>query len=337
MIISDARGEKLQELDDECYTTLSRAYRKNTLKNLRSQALIYHRFCMFYGLKMFPADEWQLVRFARYLGNSLTSAETVQNYLSGVRTLHRIGGYSVPDASSPNLALMIRALKFELAHATKQAKPLTPRLLFRIYQHINLSEPQDLVAFCALLIGFYLFLRASNLVPVSQQEFNPQEQLTNANVRMYKNITIIDVGWSKTIQYKEKVNSLPLIPVSKKEICPTFWVHVLEKVNGGKPDTPLFSYLKEGELKILTYAQLTRKLKDWVAAAGEDAQGFSLHGLRRGGCSWALQSGLVGQEIQLMGDWASLAYFRYLDTTTEQRIQSMVKFAEHVEVAAKCF
>lgn len=286
---------------------------------------------------MFPADEWQLVRFARYLGNSLTSVETIQNYLSGVRTLHKVGCFPVPDLTAPNLRLMLRALKFELAHATKQAKPMTPRLLFRIYQQVHLSDPQELVAFSALIIGFYLFLRASNLVPSSQGEFSPQEQLTNANVRNYNDITIIDVGWSKTVQYKEKINSLPLIPVDRKEICPTFWTKVLIKVNGGNPDTPLFSYSENGETKILTYAQLSRKLRTWVVAAGEEEQGHSLHGLRRGGCSWALQSGLVGQEIQLMGDWASLAYFRYLDTTTEQRIKSMVKFAEHVNADTKFF
>lgn len=45
----------------------------------------------------------------------------------------------------------------------------------------------------------------------------------------------------------------------------------------------------------------------------------------------------MGQEIQLMGDWATLAYFRYLDTTTEQKINSMVKFVDQVNVASNQF
>lgn len=272
--------ERRQDLDQECYVTLGQAYRRNTLRNLRSQALIYHRFCVYYGLQPFPASEWQMVRFARYLGNSVTSVETVKNYISGIRTLHSIAGYKTTNTLGPNLTLMIRALKFELAHAVKQAKPMTPRLLFKIYQIIDLSDLTDIIAFAALVIGFYLFLRASNLVPASTGEFKPGEQLTRGDLRCYKGYTMIDVKWSKTIQYKQKINSLPLIPARRKEICPQFWAEVVKTMPNDGPGAPLFSYRTSRGSHILTYSQLSRKLKSWVAECGENPTEHSLHGLR---------------------------------------------------------
>lgn len=95
--------DQLNQLDAHCYETMRRSYQPSSLKNIRSQALIYSRFCEFYGLQMFPADVWQMIRYARYIANTVTSCETVLNYLSGVRRLHELAGYHVPGPDEPNI------------------------------------------------------------------------------------------------------------------------------------------------------------------------------------------------------------------------------------------
>ena len=50
-----------------------------------------------------------------------------------------------------------------------------------------------------------------------------------------------------------------------------------------------------------------------------------------GGCTQALNSGLAGEDIQLMGDWASTNYLRYFDMVLDRRILNMVKFMATVE------
>lgn len=325
--------ERLDQLDDECYETMTKAYRKNTLKNLRSQALIYHRFCVYTGHHLFPASNWQMVRFARYVGNSVTSIETVQNYISGVRTLHRIGGFPVPDSQDPNLQLLLRGLKFELAHATKQAKPITPRMLFKIYQIIDLKNQLHVIMFAALILGFYLFLRPSNLVPQSTGAFVAGEQLTLGDIRWEAGHICVDIHWSKTVQYKQRINSLPLVRADKKELCPVFWIQQVLRINQSGPQAPLFAIPTSTGPKPITYSQLSKQFKQWMNQTGDDSGNISLHGLRRGGSCWALQCGILGPDIQLMGDWISLAYFRYLDSTTERKIKNMVKFVEGVNAA----
>lgn len=216
-----------EQLDEHCYETMRRSYQPGTLRNIRSQALIYKRFCDFYGFKMFPADAWQLVRYARYIGNTVTSYETVVNYLAGVRRLHELGGFPVPAPSEPNIRHIMRALKQELAHPIRQAEPMTPDMLRAIYDHVELGNHFQLVCYTALLVGFYLFLRKSNLVPENKSSFDPQKQLTRGDVQIGKNMVLVVIKWSKTIQYKEKELLLPLLPASDITICPVFWLRLM--------------------------------------------------------------------------------------------------------------
>lgn len=83
---------------------------------------------------------------------------------------------------------------------------------------------------------------------------------------------------------------------------------------------------------MITYDQLRKTFAEWIEKIGLSSVDYTLHGLRRGGASWGLQAGLTGPELQTMGDWASLAYLRYLDTDLERRVNSMVQFVEKVDM-----
>ena len=56
---------------------------------------------------------------------------------------------------------------------------------------------------------------------------------------------------------------------------------------------------------LLTYKQLCKLLKKWVAATGRDPERYTPHCLRGGGATHALNAGITGEEIKLMGDWAT--------------------------------
>lgn len=293
---------------------------------------MYLQFCQYYGLRPLPADEWQYIRFARYLANYVTSYNTVLNYLSTVRKLHKIGGYPVVEPGAPNLDMFLRGVKAELANPTRQSKPVTPKILWKIYQVIDTTNKIHVVAYTALLLGFYLFLRSSNLVPQSAAGFQAGVQLAREHVKHWKGLVLIEIHWSKTIQYKQKILTLPLIPAAVRQVCPVFWVkHMCSLVTAG-PTEPLFSVPSGEGNKALTYDQLRKIFAEWITAIGLSPVDYTLHGLRRGGTSWGLQAGLTGPEIQVMGDWASLAYLRYLDTDLEGRVKSMVQFVEQVDL-----
>lgn len=327
---TDVVTRMLEQLDEQCYQTMRHSYRTSTMKNYRSQALIYHRFCEFYGLRMFPADTWQMVRYARYIANTVTSYETVLQYVGGVRRLHKLAGIPVPGPEDPNLQHILRGIKYELAHAVKQAKPITPDILRDIYNHVQLQNVFEIVCYTALLLGFYMFLRKSNLVPDTTRSFNSKEQLTRSDVRTHQNLVAVEVKWSKTHQFKQKQLLLPLIPAKDIRVCPLFWLKLMFKKVKAKPGEPLLSVPQGTGVVPVTYDQLGKQLKHWVERTGRNPEGYTLHGLRRGGASWALESGIVGEDLKLMGDWATDTYMKYLDSTFQRRVKNMVQFMSNV-------
>ena len=141
----------VQVLDEQCYEGLRSEYRPGSFKNLRAQAHIYFNFCKTHNLRPLPADEWQMVRFSRYIGNTVSFIYTIQNYNGGVRKLHSFTGYEA------NYQLIIQSLKAELAKPTKQAIPITPQILREIYDQVDWSQPIEVVCYMALLVRFTYF------------------------------------------------------------------------------------------------------------------------------------------------------------------------------------
>ena len=300
MVISGYK-EKLQRLDDSCYDTMKKGYRPGTKKNLRSQASIYSKFCTDHGLQEYPADEWQLVRYAGFTSTHVTSQGKVDNYVGGVRTLQKLAGYPTPPASSPNLKLMMKGLKTELSKPLKQSMPVTPQLIFDISRKVDFSNDFHLCSYAATLTGFYMCLRKSNLVPVSTPQFNPKEQLTRGKVAIDEDleIAVVLIEWSKVMQHNERELWVSVLPAEDPMVCP---IRVLHRMFAQIPATdndPCFCYRNsKNVLKALTYEQLLKQLREWIGQTGRQEDSYSLHGLRRGGTSHCFNSGICSEYIK---------------------------------------
>ena len=189
MVIS---GERRKKLDSQCNNTLQHAYRPGTIRNYRSRVCMYYKFCQYYELQVFPVDEWQLVRFGRFVANAITSYDTVAGYLSSIKRLHELGSFPFPEKLHL-LKLEMMAIKKELAHLVKKAPPITPQILLEISEHVNWQNQEEMVSYAALVIGFTLFLRKSNMVPESVNTFNKKEQITVEDVWCCKNLVMVEI------------------------------------------------------------------------------------------------------------------------------------------------
>jgi integrase len=76
--------------------------------------------------------------------------------------------------------------------------------------------------------------------------------------------------------------------------------------------SPLFVVPGKKKLIPITYRKLQMFLKDLIKTCGRDPDSYSSHSFRRGGATWAFQSRVPSDLIQLHGDWASDAYKKYL-------------------------
>ena len=334
MVIS-GDNQLLQELDQLCYNFMQKGTRPGTNKNTRLQARQYHRFCEILKLPLLPADEWQLIRYTVYTAQRVKTAATVNNYSGGVRKLHKLAGYELPSPStSPNLKLALAGIKAELAGPTKQAAPMTSEILLEIETWVNFHSSFEFACFSAMLTGFYLIIRASNLVPVLHNKFNPKEQLTRWHMGLDQDLklALVIIEWSKNNQNQKKQMQVPISLASNSKIC---LIQVLQRYFKAVPATdvdPCFCYKDEnGDFRALSYAQLNKQIKTWVSQTGRKEDRYTSHCLRHSGINHALRCQIEPEFLQIMGDWASTCFLRYVDFELDLRLEAAQKFSRNIQ------
>ena len=308
--------------------TKGQAVKDSTKRNLLTYLNSYQRFCDKFLLPYFPFDNRQLCRFGQFLARTFQSSEAVGNYQSGVRTCQAMLGFEVPSPQEKQMQLFTQGLKRILLHEVKQAEPITPQLLLRLSTVIDYTDHIEMVAWVATLLGFTMFLHKSNLVPEAMDKFDPEQQFTRADIQVTGPLEpiMVDLRWTKTIQFKEKVLRLPVLPVSNKKICPVLWIHYMINTIPAQPTDPAFTIYYQGIKTALSANQLLARLQKWLKLIKEQEERYSLHSLRRGGATFAFQSNMEHEMIKLLGDWTSEAYRRYCDVSMDKRYNSMKAF-----------
>ena len=103
-------------------------------------------------------------------------------------------------------------------------------------------------------------------------------------------------------------------------------VHGVTKTN----DLALYLPDKSGVVP-LTYRQLSKQLKEWIAKINLDPKQYTLHCLRRGGASWYFQVNVSAEAIRLRGNWASDASKNYIDDTLDKRLRDAIQFNTNID------
>ena len=280
----------------------------------------YMSFCALMGYSPVPVLHSTVLRYVAYLSQKM-APQSIRSYLNVIRLLHLESNLSNPLEHNFALDTLLKGIKRDKGVCVKQALPITPQLLIKMYQVIDLSSPFGSVFWSACLVGFFAFLRKSNLFYHTGQSHH---LMTNNVLVTPTNQVYLQVMSTKTIQCKEKVLLLPLPPIPGHILCPVAALkHMWSFAQLPSEPIPLFSYHTPLGYKSVTYCTFLKHLRVVLEKVGVQANQFSGHSLRRGGASYALSIGIPGEVIKILGDWKSDCYQRYLDTSIHTRFQSI--------------
>ena len=256
--------------------------KESTKKNLITHLNAYQKFCDRYMIQYFPCNNQQLCRFMQHLKRSFESADSVSNYLSGLRTIMALSGLEIPDPKDRQIQMFLTGLKRIMQHAVKQAAPITPQLLVALSKVVNYRDRIETIAWTAVLLGFYMFLRKSNLALEAMDKFNALQQFTRSDVSLLglDKAMMFEIRWTKTLQFRQKILRVPVLPARNKAICPVYWVHRMLQENPGEAQDPLFLIKTPVQKLCLSANQLIYWLRKWLKLIGQDDMAFSLHSLR---------------------------------------------------------
>ena len=105
----------LAELRESMNRQLESAFRPGTTANHKTQAALYINFCDNYGVQAINSTVDTICLYAAYLTHRFKSAQSVNNYISGVRfSMHNCLDIYPKALDSFELKLMTRACKLIL-------------------------------------------------------------------------------------------------------------------------------------------------------------------------------------------------------------------------------
>ena len=292
------------------------AFAKGSSSNLRTQFRSYFAFCVYFGRDPLPAASNTIYAYAQFLSRSILPA-SVRNYLSGVRMLHIFLGLPYPHAQDFLLQLELRGISRLHPHVPTRAKPITPQILLDFLHHMDSSSLHCAVWSCSLIL-FYTMARLGSILP-SSLSTPRREFLTKDRINFCEEGLLVTLLHTKTIQFGRRRLHIPLLKV-KSLLCPVQAYARAATFFQEFTHVPAFVFMDKGKVKWLTTSIFVQTFRSIIAGAGYTASDFTGHSFRRGGATWAFQCGMPGELIQICGDWVSDSYRRYLEFSTQNKI-----------------
>lgn len=275
-------------------------------------------FCLHFKLDPYSASSEDLALYAQFLSRTLTSFSSIGGYISAVKVL-----FSIMDIPFPEkdifLHLTLKGLKRILARPVKQARPITPTILLDIYAVLNLRDPVDVTLWCSFVFSFFLMLRSSQLFPRSMANKFVNKIIKRRDIVVRGDSLLVNLYWTKTIQFNERKLVLPLGALPSSPLCPLNAFKLMKIMTPASQDSSAFVLKQQDTLIPIVYTQFHVLFRQLLQRAGYDGSTFSSHSFRRGGATWAFKNNVPEHLIKLQGDWKSDAFRRYLEVDVSDR------------------
>ena len=281
----------------DVHISRSHAFAEGSYSNLRTQVRSYFAYCAYFKRKPLPADANTIYGYAQFLSRSLLP-NSVRNYLSGIRTLHHFHGLQYPFTEDFLMQMELKGITRLHPHVPIRAKPITPKILLQFYHLMDHHNSLHRSVWACSLFLFFTLSRLGSMLPRSKYS-STRSFVTRDRIRFTREGLLVTFLHTKTIQFGRRRLHVPLLRMDSK-LCP---VQAFSRSHVGKGTGAAFTYRKKGKEAWLTTSMFIRTFRSILSKGGvPQAHLFSGHSFRRGGATWAFQSGVSGEMIQVLGD-----------------------------------
>ena len=292
---------ELASLREEWNRVRSLCWSDSTIRCKKSQWKQFFKFCAEFELSPLPVDEETVCLYITHL-TARVCYVTITQYVSAIWMLHRYLGYAHPDPSCFIIQSTLKGAKRLLGAASLPALPLTPANMISIFRQLDMSILQDLRFWCALVLAFRCLLRVGHLT-------SSPHVLCVKDVEFNSGGMDVVIRSSKTVQYRERINRIPVVESPGSILCPVGVLKTYLSITKKSPSAPIFGY---------TYNSYATKFKSLCRVIGLQGH-YSTHSVRRGSASY-LATFLPLHDVKSYGDWRSWAVLLYLSDTYESRV-----------------
>ena len=291
------------------------AFRPGTSANHRAQAELFMAFCIYIEVDYYNPTTETICLYIEYLSQHFSSPQSINNYVSGIRMMHKLLGSECPAMDSFEVTLMLRACHLTIQHRPLRRLPMTIELLTEIVHISDSMGIEGKVFKFAMLASFYGFLRQSNLALRSPTSFDPDRNTCRQDVFYAEPGLVILLKWTKTSQHSNSYDLIPLPAIKGSNLCPVqAYTDMTAALPTTTPDQPLlvlpacdtYGYIP------VTIRWLSHFLYVLLESLDINPGLYSLHSCRRGGATMAYRLGADYLSIQRHGTWKSSSFWDYI-------------------------
>ena len=307
-----------RKLEEQARKRGKQAFRPGTVANHDSHIRLYVAFTIYFRFTDFPAALTVVLAFGEFLLRSFTAVKSVQNTLSSLRRFHVDMKFSMAAFEAIEFDRWRRALVLTVRTVPNQAPPLPFQMLENLCMLASAMGPEGQTMSAFLSVAFHALARASTLLSRRVNEYDGTRLPTLGDVRKVGDRFDLLVKWDKTHQDASQAFAVPLLARTGSRACPVRALQgLLHRSAGLRRDSPCFATLLAGRGRGGTrIVPLTLTVaRDWLRLllrlSGHKSDAFTLHSLRRGGCTLAFAGGAAVGDLQALGGWKSDAVQLY--------------------------
>ena len=291
------------------------AFRPATARTYQRMFSDFLGFLVATGLCHHQVTHLHLIMFMQFFSENGLTAANIANYMAGVRAQFIIYYLDTNPFRHDQIQLFSKALKLDRPLQPKSTSVISTDLLEKILLLTQTS--QFSIQFTALYsLAFFTFLRISNILPHSTVTFDPTRQLARGDVIFTYHGANVIVKWSKTIQNRTDIHTIPIPILGDSILCPYKAVRQLLLHIPGSSNSPLFVIPRSHGLVPLTDSVARRHLHA-ISQKLKVSPPLKFHDFRRSGATWAFQNGVPLQDIMFHGTWKSDSVWKYIKSTPQ--------------------
>lgn len=291
-------------------------------------------FCAFKGIKPWPASELALAEWitGRIRGSNMPKQDqikpnTVQSYLSALKSYHTDHHLPSHAFSSPRIDRILSGARFLYPHVKKERLPITKDILEKITS-ITPNSIEELNIDTAFKVAWAGFLRMGEFTYTSaeiQTRTFVDTKLTRSD------ITFSDEDQHAILRLKRSKTDLNhtgveiILAATHDATCPVTALRTLFTRDPQPQTAPLFrltgrstAFSRKPVLDILQ-----NRLRQHDIATSKSYTG---HSFRKGAAQHASDNGMLEQHIQKLGRWTSKAFQLYFETSVSSLYTLSMRF-----------
>lgn len=310
-------------LQFELNQTQHQAFSSGTVKNLLSHWKSFLTFCKYFRLATVPATPNTIASFVQFMARTCHSFTYLRSLVSSIKLLHQCYGIDFEPTKFLQVKTALSGLHRSICVPPAPKLPITPEILLRLKSVINFDNQLHLNCWTIFLVAFFSFLRKSNLIPDSGKQVanNSGHYLRRRSVHILSDGVLISIESSKTDNFGENKQVIPFIRARENPLCPVTAIDKLVQAIPAEPDDPFFVLRSGTSTFPVTYPMACKLLKSLLLSLGYDPSRYALHSFRRGGCTFAHESGIDTECLRIHGNWRSNAYQAYIKPNCEQQLK----------------